>query len=128
MSFIPSTITLWNKLNIDIRNMQTVVGFKKKLKKIHFKVPNKLYLYSTSHGAINLSRICMGPSGLNQQRRKYNFIENGRCSTCNFIIFFNVPRLPPRYQLYIVRYARYFHQQLIQTYYSSKVSWRKDNF
>ena len=34
---------------------------------------------------INHSRIRMGLSGLNKQRRKYNFIDNGRCATCNFI-------------------------------------------
>ena len=31
------------------------------------------------------SRIRMGLSGLNQQRKKYNLIENGRCPTCNYI-------------------------------------------
>ena len=36
-------------------------------------------------GAMNLSRIRMGLSGLNQQRHKYRFIDSGRCSSCNFI-------------------------------------------
>ena len=60
-------------------------GFKAKLKQDYYKTTNRLFLYGTSHGAINHSRIRMGLSGLNQQRRKFHFVENGRCGTCNFI-------------------------------------------
>ena len=83
-SFILSTINLWNKLGVESRTSPTLSSFKSKLKKDNYKVANKLFLYGTSHGAINHSRIRMGLSGLNQQRRKYNFIENGRCPTCHF--------------------------------------------
>ena len=84
-SYIPSTVSSWNRLSLDTRGLPTLSAFKAKLKDDHYRVPKKLHLYGTSHGAVNHSRIHMGLSGLNQQRRKYNFIDSGRCSTCNFI-------------------------------------------
>ena len=49
-SFIPSSISLWNKLQLDVRNIQTLSGLKSKLREMHYKKINKLLLYGTSHG------------------------------------------------------------------------------
>ena len=59
-SYIPSTVPLWNKLSPTIRGLPSLARFKAKLKEDNYKLQNKLLLYSTSHGAINHSRIRMG--------------------------------------------------------------------
>ena len=83
-SFIPSSIKLWNKLPIDIRQLDKHDAFKLKITSIYGGLTNKIFLFGNSNGAINHSRIRMGLSGLNQQRRKYNFIANSVCPKCNF--------------------------------------------
>ena len=44
---------------------------------------NKMFLYRDGKGATNLSRIRMGLSALNAQRKKYHFIPDGKCESCN---------------------------------------------
>ena len=45
-------------------------------------ISHKVFLHGDSHGAINHSRIRMGLSGLNQQRKSYNFINDCSCQLC----------------------------------------------
>ena len=84
-SFLPSVIHIWNTLSSEIREQSTVQLFIETISNETCRASNKLMLYGTDQSAINHSRVRMGLSALNQQRRKYNFIDSGRCPTCNFI-------------------------------------------
>ena len=82
-SFIPSTIRLWNKLNRNIRNIPDIADFKVALRDLY--TPERAYrpyLMGYTKEYINLSRIRMGLSGLNSQRKKYHFIPESTCPTC----------------------------------------------
>jgi hypothetical protein len=68
-SFLPSTTKAWNSLDVNIRNIRTLHHFKSSLKEKFFEKTNKLLLYGSNHGARNQTRIRMGLSGLNQQRK-----------------------------------------------------------
>ena len=81
-SFIPSSIKSWNELDNDVRNSSSYNTFKEKLFKLYGNSSYSLYLYGDSNGAVNLSRIRMGLSGLNSQRRRVRFIESSECGYC----------------------------------------------
>ena len=81
-SFIPSAIKSWNELSIDLRNTVSSDQFKIKLLKTYGSSSYSMYMAGDSNGAINHSRIRMGLSGLNAQRKKVNFIPNGNCHYC----------------------------------------------
>ena len=82
-SFLLSVINIWNGLHDAIKSQETLIGFKNTLQKHFYSMQNKLLLYGSGHGAINLARIRMGLSGLNQQRKKYHFIGQSNCPLCN---------------------------------------------
>lgn len=71
-SFLPSTIRLWNKLDINIRNSVSLPAFKYAMKKSLFPSTNKLFSYGFGNAQVHLSRMRMGLSALNQHRWKYN--------------------------------------------------------
>ena len=69
-SYIPSSIKLWNGMAVDMREIAEVETFKLELAWIYSKLEcYKPYLQGITLGHINLSRIRMGLSGLNAQRK-----------------------------------------------------------
>ena len=83
-SFIPSSIKLWNKLDINIRKKTNLNTFKTALKKKLFPKPfYKPHLLGFGRGFTNLNRLRLGLSGLNAHRKKYHFINFSRCPRCN---------------------------------------------
>ncbi len=82
-SFIPSSVKTWNELKPSIRALHKIDTFKTEISKIHSpSVLYKPYLWGFSRGFVNLSRIRMGLSGLNAQRKKYHFITDSSCPNC----------------------------------------------
>ena len=82
-SFIPSTVNLWNKLKPSVRAIHEIDTFKTAITKIYSPcVLYKPYLWGFSKGFVNLSRIRMGLSALNAQRKKYHFINDSSCPNC----------------------------------------------
>ena len=81
-SLIPSSIKEWNKQTLDVRTSPSRESLKRKLLQMYSIIANKVFLHGDSHGAINHSRIRMGLSGLNQQRKSYNFINDCSCQLC----------------------------------------------
>ena len=83
-SFLPSSVKMWNKLSLDIRQIADLDEYRKAISKIY--TPGELYkpfLFGTDKGYIHLSRIRMGLSGLNAHRKRYHFIEHSNCPNCN---------------------------------------------
>jgi hypothetical protein len=107
-SFIPSSIKVWNALDIKIRESSSKESMKAKLKAMYGNQSYSLFLYGDSSGAINHSRIRMGLSGLNAQRKKCNFIPNGSCGTCGY-----KSETPQHYFLFCPTYAAQ-RQQLLR--------------
>ena len=56
---------------------------KAKLSDLYGSSTYHLFLAEDGHGAVNHSRIRMGLSALNAQRKRYNFIESSKCNFCN---------------------------------------------
>ena len=83
-SFIPSSIKMWNDTAFDIRRALSLQSLKSKLSDLYSSSSYHLFLAEDGKGAVNHSRIRMGLSGLNGQRKKYNFIKEGNCSSCNY--------------------------------------------
>ena len=81
-SFIPDIAKLWNNLTPTLKQATSLGTFKNKLKKQLF--PSKINMYSELSGkdAINLCRMRLGLSALNQQRKDYHLIEEGLCTLC----------------------------------------------
>jgi hypothetical protein len=83
-SFIPSTIKLWNKLDLCFRNSPSLPTFRQAIKKNLFPKPNPLFLYGRRPAQVHHARIRMGLSALNQQRHKYNYIPDPACTSCGY--------------------------------------------
>ena len=69
---------------MNTRQAPSLDSFKRRILNIDGNPSKTFYLYGDGNGAINLSRIRMGLSGLNAQRKKYRFIQDGSCPTCGF--------------------------------------------
>ena len=82
-SFIPSSIKVWNETREDIKLAATTTTLQAKLSVIYGNSSNSMFLYGEGKGAINHSRMRMGLSALNAQRKKYHFIPDGDCENCN---------------------------------------------
>ena len=82
-SFIPSSIKTWNDTNREVREASSLEALKTKLSSIYGINSYRLFLYQDGKGAVNQSRIRMGLSALNLQRKKYHFIPNPSCDQCN---------------------------------------------
>ena len=82
-SYIPSSIKTWNESAIDIKRATSLLNIKSKLSDLYGSSTYHLFLAEDGNGAVNHSRIRMGLSGLNAQRRKYNFIDSSKCNYCN---------------------------------------------
>jgi hypothetical protein len=81
-SFLPSSTRLWNALSNEVKTSVSFPVFKRRLKHSMFPESNPLYNYGTGRGPVHQARMRMGLSGLNSHRRKYNFIDNGKCLNC----------------------------------------------
>jgi hypothetical protein len=84
-SFFPNSITDWNNLNINIRDLPSINSFKDHQKKTFGSKVNPLYHHDSSKAAINHTRIRLGLSALSSQRFDYNHINDPRCLTCGAI-------------------------------------------
>jgi hypothetical protein len=82
-SFFPQTISDWNSLSSNVREIPTLDSFKDTLKKLTNPKPNKLYHHNNSQEAINHTRMRMGLSGLSAHRFEYNHIDDPKCLNCN---------------------------------------------
>ena len=58
-------------------------SLKTKLLRTYANSSNSIFLSHDGKGAINHSRIRMGLSALNSQRKKYHFIPDATCDSCN---------------------------------------------
>ena len=83
-SFFPETVASWNKLDINVREVATLTGFKRNLKADLLCTTNKLYSYCDGRAAINHTRLRLGLSGLNGHRSLYNFITFSSCPKCDY--------------------------------------------
>jgi len=82
-SFVPSTITEWNKLPLDTRNAVSLTSFKHLLN-IDVKKPNILYNYGKRRQQMLHSRLRTKCSSLNQHLFKCNIVLSPLC-TCGAI-------------------------------------------
>ena len=113
-SVIPSSIKLWNKLDIEIRNSPTLTSFKARLK-LKFKPPvvPKLYLTGDRSLSVYHSRIRNRCSNLNAHLHYNHLLQSPACE-CGFQIedpehyFFRCPRFTnERQTLFLI--TRPFH-------------------
>ena len=81
-SFIPSSIKIWNETKLEIRQAISTEALKNMLKSTYCNTSYSLLLMHDGKGAINQSRIRMGLSALNSQRKKYHFIDDSKCNNC----------------------------------------------
>ena len=80
-SYIPSTIRQWNKLDPSVRNIETVSGFKNKIKKItrnENSIP-KYYYYGPRQLNILLTQFRCSATFLNQDLYRINIVSSPSC-------------------------------------------------
>jgi hypothetical protein len=82
-SFFPNTISDWNFLPDQTKNLPSIDAFKDTLKKESGSKPNPLYHHDSSKAAINHTRIRLGLSGLSSHRHNYKHITDPKCPTCD---------------------------------------------
>ena len=93
-SFIPTTVSLWNNLDISIRNSPTLSSFKNRVKGYIYKPP-KYYNEGPRKLSILHTRLRHQCSSLNADLSKIHKINNSKCN-CGaslkmlYIIFWNV--------------------------------------
>ena len=93
LSFLPSSVSLWNKLPANIRSCTVLSSFKTKLLKlfcVKTKVPMQFYIGDRTD-QINLCQIRLNFSSLNDHLYTKSCIESPSCS-CSA-----VPETPQRY-------------------------------
>jgi hypothetical protein len=81
-SYMPSSIRLWNNLDLSIKNRPSLDSFKYHIKKS--KSIKKIKLYSKFNGmkAIYHTHIRLGLSGLKAQRHDYKHVLHPTCDYC----------------------------------------------
>ena len=81
-SFFPYTINEWNKLDPDIRKIDTYVGFRKKLLSFIKPTENKTFSIYDPFRIKLLNRLRVGFSHLNEHKFRHNFADtlNPLCS------------------------------------------------
>ena len=72
-SFLPSTITEWNKLDCDIRNSDSLNVFKLSLLKFVRPVANSVFDINNPYGLKLLTRLRLGLSHLCYHKFRHNF-------------------------------------------------------
>jgi hypothetical protein len=84
-SFFPSATRLWNSLDRDLKNKDSVDSFKYGLKKSNGPTKNKLYPKFSGAKAVNHTRLRLGLSALKSQRHDYNHVPTSTCDYCGAI-------------------------------------------
>ena len=81
-SFLPYTINEWNKLDSDIRKIDSYVGFRKKLLSFIKPTKNKTFSIYDPFGIKLLNRLRVDFSHLNEHKFRHNFADtlNPLCS------------------------------------------------
>ena len=81
-SFLPYTINEWNKLDPDIRKIDSYVGFRKKLLSFIKPTENKTFSIYDPFGIKLLNRLRVDFSHLNERKFRHNFADtlNPLCS------------------------------------------------
>ena len=81
LSYIPSTLKLWNALDPELRNSRTLNRFKRKLK---FRPSPLVKLYSISygHGSRSHTQIRLGLSKLRTHLFSHSIISEPYCTQC----------------------------------------------
>ena len=72
-SFLPYTVNEWNKLDIEIRRIDSYVGFRKKLLSFIKPTENKTFSIYDPLGIKLLNRLRVDFSHLNEHRFRHNF-------------------------------------------------------
>ena len=78
-SFFPATIDLWNNLDIEIRNSETLSIFKARLRRPLVVTP-KHYFVGCRKGQILHTRLRLECSSLNDHLFKHNLVDNCKCA------------------------------------------------
>ena len=73
--FLSFNIKQWNKLDLDIRNLDSHAMFREKL--LTFRRPSQKSIYNIydSQGSILLNRLRLGFSHLRQHKFQHNFVD-----------------------------------------------------
>jgi hypothetical protein len=100
-SFLHHTITDWNKLNREIISSKSQTSFKHKIKVKFTPIINPLYNHGFGKPQINLCRMRLGTSGLNQHLFKCNMIIYSY--SCPFCV--NTTESPTHYFIMCPQYA-----------------------
>ena len=81
-SFFPYTIVEWNKLDITLRNVNSLLIFKNSLLKISRPIQNSIFKIHDPLGIKFLTRLRLGLSHLNEHRFRHNIHDclNPLCS------------------------------------------------
>ena len=77
-SFLPSTISEWNKLHHSVRSSKTVLSFKQALNTNKRSVPNFYYI-GNRESAVQHARLRMHCSSLNEHLFSKNIVESPNC-------------------------------------------------
>ena len=75
-SFLPFTIIEWNKLDPEIRRIDSYVGFRKKLLSFIKPTENKTFSIYDPLGIKLLNRLRVDFSHLNEHKFRHNFADN----------------------------------------------------
>ena len=80
--FLPSTISEWSKLHLEIRQRETLLSFWNALTKTWRPIPKAIYNVHDPVGLKLLTRLRLGLSHLNQHKLNHNFQDclNPLCS------------------------------------------------
>jgi len=88
-SFVHTTVKLWNGLENDVRSIESLSSFKRKLNVLFHKehdvkfIPMLYSLNPTGNAPVYHCRLRLGLSALNYHRFTYNFIAIKSCPNCN---------------------------------------------
>ena len=74
-SFFPSVIIEWNKLDLEIRNSESLLTFKNKILSFIRPSSNSIYGINNALGVKYLSRLRLGLSHLREHKSKHGFLD-----------------------------------------------------
>ena len=75
-SFFPSTVIEWNKLDNNIRNLESVSAFKKQILCFIWQSPNSTFNVHNSHGIKLLTTLRVGLNHLRENKFKHNLQDS----------------------------------------------------
>ena len=120
-SFFWFVLDDWNRLDLNIKESNSIKLFKTKRHQKLSKLSN-LHNKTSSQGSVHHTRMRMGTSALNAQRRKYNFIKVHVLCVWELkiltISFSFVRSRPPHAPHFCPGYSRYWEISLSNMFYS----------